>query len=1001
MSKRKKDSIIVDEDEEETRQPRVDHQSEEEFSDIEDEDDSPPPLSDSDHDDDDHNHDHRNKKKKKDLSKLKLQKPKNKTLDFNVFLNRIKSLQIDCECLNEMRDVDQLPNPSSKYLLNSCKLKNHQWQAVSWLKSLLLDNKTHGGILGDDMGLGKTLEVISFFCYWMESTDKESSRKPFLIVSPLSLIENWCLEFNKFCGNSVRVLRYHGNQEERAELQDTLNEEFAESGEFPYDVIVTSYETVTNDESFLSGFEYKCLCVDEAHRLKNPNSILYKALQQIYKYERVILMSGTPLMNNTKELWALLYFCAPTYFDHLFETFDSWFPQQCFLSKSTLKKSISESVDIEEDIDENVEDVDADSVRNNFQIVLKPFLLRRTKNQVLKNDLPPKEEHIIYTRLTTLQKKFYKGFLMADRNAIGKKNSRGLSNVLMSLRKCCDHPYMFEGAEEEPFVEGEHIVNNSGKMIILDKLLKKLKQEGHKVLIFSQMTQMLDILQDYFSFRKWNYERLDGSVRGEERFEAIKSFTDKDVFVFLLSTRAGGVGLNLTSADTVIFMDMDMNPQMDLQAQARCHRIGQDKPVTVYRLVTESSVEEVILKRSMKKIALSINTIDTSSAVSNAFDSSSDEKLSSDTIMEMISFGLHKIMDSTSDVSAEESDEKLLGITIDELLAKKGPKRLSLSLESAAESLQDVESGSIYMYDGIDYRPKTTSSSKDVEALQNLLGDAGIDLCSQKTDHHTKSKKKKAAPKKKPKKKEVEKDESLILSPSDDEDDDGYISPISTRTRGSKRNATTKRRKIKTSDDEDEESEYDEFDPHLIEIPDDWELDLYLMEKQFNKEEDDEPFSPITSDSNTIQYVKGDVTQPEKYEHSGTRFIVNVISDFGQFPNAGISKHITSKYGKKIKLIYENACEQDLISVGEAQLTPVKSKKGSTYIVNVIAQHYEKSKGHGPIINSALEIALAKVCYSAVTMDATVHMPRIGFGIQGFDWYSTERIIKVCLLFTF
>ena len=654
-------------------------------------------------------------------------------------------------------------------------------------------------------------------------------------------------------------MRYIGDQNQRSELRETVeNETELKGGQFPYHVIVTSYETIISDTKFLTKYEYKCLCVDEAHRLKNPKTVLYKTLVQLYKWEKAILMSGTPLMNNIKELWSLLRFVAPKYFDHDYDTFEGWFPQQCFLSKSTLKKvATGTQPTLTED---EVECVDVDEVKKNFQVMLKPFMLRRTKNQILKDDLPPKYEHIIYTRMTSMQKKYYKGFLMKDRSAIGKRNARGLNNILMSLRKCCNHPYLFEGAEPEPFSEGEHIVNNSGKMIVLDKLLKKLKREGHRVLIFSQMTSMLDILQDYMHFRKWNYERLDGSVRGEERWEAISNFSDSEVFAFLLSTRAGGVGLNLVAADTVIFADMDMNPQMDFQAQARCHRIGQDKPVHVYRLITESTVEEVIMNRSMKKITLSMNTVETAAAASSAFESGNDDKLSSDSILEMITFGLHKIMGG--EVDDQSTDQELLNLSIDDLLKEETKSDLSMSVEDIGSAATQEQS--IYLYEGVDYKQDGTKDiKKDEQALRNLLGEVGLDLPSPVSvpEGSKKTFKKKGASRKK--KQVSSEDEEEFES----DKSDVPVTVIQTRS------STRKRRKIQrkaASSSEEESEEEEEMESYPIVVPDEWDMEIFLMEKEFNEEDEEEPPSPISS----IEFVKGDVTSPESFEKHKNRFII-------------------------------------------------------------------------------------------------------------------------------
>lgn len=227
--------------------------------------------------------------------------------------------------------------------------------------------------------------------------------------------------------------------------------------------------------------------------------------------------------------------------------------------------------------------------------ILKPFLLRRLKSEVEKS-LPPKKETKLYIGLSEMQHDWYKNILSKNidvLNGPGKESRVRLLNILMQLRKCCNHPYLFQGAEPgPPYINGEHLINNSGKMILLDRLLARLKEMGSRVLIFSQMTRVLDILEDYMFFRKYEYCRIDGSTSGDDREESIENFNapDSSIFAFLLSTRAGGLGINLATADTVILFDSDWNPQVDLQAQDRAHRIGQTKPVNVYRFVTQVSI---------------------------------------------------------------------------------------------------------------------------------------------------------------------------------------------------------------------------------------------------------------------------------------------------------------------------------------------------------------------------------------------------------------------------
>lgn len=266
-----------------------------------------------------------------------------------------------------------------------------------------------------------------------------------------------------------------------------------------------------------------------------------------------VLLTGTPIQNNLQELYSLLSFIQPSIF-----------------TAEDADRFVSCYSDVQ-----NQPDLAAE-----LQSVLEPFLLRRVKSEVAL-DLPKKTELVVYHGMTALQKKYYKAILTKDPKAFGNEqgSKTRLLNILVQLRKCVIHPYLFDGVEPEPFVMGEHLVEASGKFCLLDSILSYLHKGGHRVLLFSQMTRTLDILQDYMEYRGYSYERLDGSVRGEERNLAVKNFSSEDIFIFLLSTKAGGVGMNLTAADTVIFMDTDFNPQNDLQAAARCHRIGQNRPL--------------------------------------------------------------------------------------------------------------------------------------------------------------------------------------------------------------------------------------------------------------------------------------------------------------------------------------------------------------------------------------------------------------------------------------
>uniref|UniRef100_A0A673BZX4 Chromodomain helicase DNA binding protein 1-like n=1 Tax=Sphaeramia orbicularis TaxID=375764 RepID=A0A673BZX4_9TELE len=452
--------------------------------------------------------------------------------------------------------------------ITGIQLRPYQLDGVQWLIQCLENQQ--GCILGDEMGLGKTCQTISLLVYMSGALGKKG---PYLVLSPLSVMENWRNELERFAP-SLTVLCYKGDKERRAEIQrETDTQDFS--------VLLTTYELCLKDASFLKRWKWKVLVVDEAHRLKNQNSLLHQTLTQ-FSVEFRVLLTGTPIQNNLQELYSLLNFIQPSIFSA--DDVDSFIN-----SYSKVQKQPALAAEL--------------------QSILEPFLLRRVKSEVAV-DLPKKTELVVYHGMSALQKKYYKAILMKDLDAFGNEqgSKTRLLNILIQLRKCVNHPYLFDGVEPEPFEMGEHLVEASGKLSLLDNMLTYLHKGGHRVLLFSQMTRVLDILQDYMEYRGYSYERLDGSVRGEERNLAVKNFSTQDIFVFLLSTKAGGVGMNLTAADTVIFMDSDFNPQNDLQAAARSHRIGQNRPVKVIRLLARDTVEEIMYSRALSKLDLT-NTV--------------------------------------------------------------------------------------------------------------------------------------------------------------------------------------------------------------------------------------------------------------------------------------------------------------------------------------------------------------------------------------------------------
>ncbi|XP_010859714.1 PREDICTED: probable global transcription activator SNF2L1 [Bison bison bison] len=348
--------------------------------------------------------------------------------------------------------------------------------------------------------------------------------------------------------------------------------------------------------------------------------------------------------------------------------------------------------------------------------VLKPFLLRRIKTDVEKS-LPPKKEIKIYLGLSKMQREWYTKILMKDidvLNSAGKMDKMRLLNILMQLRKCCNHPYLFDGAEPgPPYTTDEHIVSNSGKMVVLDKLLAKLKEQGSRVLIFSQMTRLLDILEDYCMWRGYEYCRLDGQTPHEEREdkflevellgqrEAIEAFNipNSSKFIFMLSTRAGGLGINLASADVVILYDSDWNPQVDLQAMDRAHRIGQKKPVRVFRLITDNTVEERIVERAEIKLRLDSIVIQQGRLIDQQ-----SNKMAKEEMLQMIRHGATHVFASKESELTDEDITTLL--ERGEKKTAEMNERLQKMGESSLRNFRmDIEQ-SLYKFEGEDYREK-------------------------------------------------------------------------------------------------------------------------------------------------------------------------------------------------------------------------------------------------------------------------------------------------------
>jgi len=549
------------------------------------------------------------------------------------------------------------------------------------------------GILADEMGLGKTIELIAFLGYLREFKKIE---RPFLIVAPKSVLSNWSREFAKWCPQ-IQVVKLKATKDER---EQTLKDEILSDN---FDVCVTTYQGLNKSVGQLKKFKWEYVVVDEAHSIKNEMSLLSENVRKLH-HKHILLLTGTPLQNNLHELWSLLNCLLPDFFESSSE-FDEWF------NFDKKEEGVSEEKQAETNI----------LLAQKLRRILRPFLFRRTKIEVEKS-IPPKKEIYINVGMTDLQRKMYKELLL---KSMLQDDDRYYHNTLMQLRKVCDHPYLFPNVEPaDAPMYGDHIITASAKLKILDKLLEKVFKKGSKVILFSQMTKMLDILEDYLVFKQTKFCRIDGETSYELRESQMDQFNDpnsKEIPVFLLSTRAGGLGISLTGADTVIIFDSDFNPQVDLQAMDRAHRIGQTRPVTVYRLITQHSIEEKIVERQTVRLKLE------SIVIKNAGKSSGkpESSFSKDELKQMLQFGADQIFEGSEDIFKQEED-------IDKLIAK-GEEQATEMTKKVDEKIKkqynlanfSINALNLYEFENEDYREKKRAEEKKAmtKALVSYLED--------------------------------------------------------------------------------------------------------------------------------------------------------------------------------------------------------------------------------------------------------------------------------------
>ncbi|CAM6097680.1 unnamed protein product [Calypogeia fissa] len=817
------------------------------------------------------------------------------------------------------------------------------------------------------MGLGKTLQSISLLAYLRS----HHCSGPFLILAPLSVTDGWASELARF-SPQLTVLRYVGDKEEREDFRKIIcnyvNKQPPPSRSdpaLPFDILLTTYELAVLDVKFLSRFRWRYSIIDEAQRLKNPSTVLYQALQEQYMIPRRLLLTGTPVQNNLSELWSLLHFCMPKTFDNVTKFLEAF---------GSVALAPQDTVDANSLIESDRSKHGLGSLRR----ILRAFMLRRTKAALVQSkalSLPPLVEVTVFVPLVPVQKKVYISVLRKEMPRIiggnnGSTSKQFLQNIVIQLRKACSHPYLFDGVEPEPFQEGEHLVQASGKLVILDMLLQRLHSGGHHVLLFAQMTRTLDIIQDYLHFRGYSYERLDGSVRAEERFAAVRSFSgrgregdSKDgAFIFLLTTRAGGVGLNLVAADTVIFYEQDWNPQADKQALQRAHRIGQLRSVLAINLVTENTIEEVIMQRATAKLQLTQKVV---GQVDVDADEQGPANVEKSDLQSMVVFGLHKII-SEPDVPEQQTNKILLDDN-----------------DGMSKNISVIESA---------LQQRARVSPEDPQK-DDITGASVTQLTAQRLNPSHETKK---------------------LNPFLREEDDNEKLDLialkkienSVENGSNDANAEIKgkrgRRQASPVDEEEVARKKQKKEDRKQSLSNSLGYNsLSVSEPGIAVNNGDQ----MTEDIEYVHQLVGDCTKPS-LARGQTGIVFWCVDNSGTWGNGGVFTSLAG-ISEKIPEAYESAYEASDLSVGDLHLIPVPGTENSAtksfdeldqsgnhlWVALAVVQTYDRRRkiARSDISLPDLEVCIHKLAASAARLSASVHMPRIH---AGSGWYMVERLLR-------
>ena len=541
--------------------------------------------------------------------------------------------------------------------------------------------------------------------------EQEKVTGPSLIICPLSVLSSWCNEMTKWAPSLKYIQLHASNQEEQIRQRRHLVAHATE-----YDVILTTYEMAKIPAlvSFYQRIKFNYLVLDEGHKIKGHQTQISKMVRKIHAGNR-LLLTGTPLQNNLVELWSLLNFLYPDIF------------------------TINEPFEKHFDLGENIVDK---SFLSQTQRLLGLFMLRRLKKEVEKL-IPDKLETKVYCPLSKSQTFWYKALLMKDVDSLAKMDNKvtvssGNHNLLrglfMQLRKCSNHPFLFDGAETNPNETSlQDLIGASGKLSVLDMLLLSLFKKGNRAVLFTQFTMLLDLIEDYCVLRGWKYCRLDGNTERARRNYLLKRFNEPNspYFLFLMSTRSGGMGLNLQTADTCILFDSDWNPQSDIQAMARVHRIGQTKTVHIYRLVTSGTIEERMLERAEKKLLLEMVNRDSNQGGTGAAEYDPDvvaRGMSTGELWEDIKFGCEAVFGNSAN-NELPSEEDIDTITDRTRKESDSVGRLTGGASKTAKSFDaSKEFSDSQLFGGTDFREIRKEQEKEEKKSipKNLKGIAHL-----------------------------------------------------------------------------------------------------------------------------------------------------------------------------------------------------------------------------------------------------------------------------------